>query len=535
MEVDKEIEAIVMELKKKFKIYLDGNKFLPSVLAGDIVFKDYDSINQTGENRGYIVIDSEDSKVLYYDDGVYKENGEQRIRTIAQWVLGDKSTSHHLSEVVNAVKNFGRIRIKRERLNDYLDLVNLKNCIVNTATLEIIPHSKDYYFTRKLDFDYDKDAKCPNIMKFFKDVHKPDDIPLIQELFGYCLYPTYMYHYIFFFIGIGRNGKGTESLLLTSFLGQKNITTRSPVEFNDDPYALADLFGKSANICGDIGSEPLKTTILKRASGMDGLNGQHKFGHAFDFFNHAKFIYATNAPPPIKDRSTGIWNRLIFVDFQSSFPLGGAETVPDLIKQLATPEELSGLFNWAVIGLQRLKKQGKVSFNYTTEETMRWYDRKADPTLAFAQDMLEYAEGEYLLKNTVRRLFVEYCKKHTLHAIGDEWFSKRLFDSLPGCESDRPTINGKRQQVYLNIRLKNDSDGLSSPTPIVPHTPQKTLTEYQPSQEDRINSLLSCLELYEYKLQREQLQDYGFSDEFIEKCLEHKIIRINPDKTVGVY
>jgi hypothetical protein len=83
--------------------------------------------------------------------------------------------------------------------------------------------------------------------------------------------------------------------------------------------------------------------------------------------------------------------------------------------------------------------------------------------------------------------------------------------------------------------LKNDSDCLSSPTPIEPHTPQRTLIEYQPSQEDRINSLLSCLELYEYKLQREQLQDYGFSDEFIEKCLEKKIIRINPDKTVGIY
>jgi putative DNA primase/helicase len=533
MEENNEISDVVVELKKKLKIYFDGNKFLSSILAGDIVFKDFDSVLQTGENRGYLVIDSKDSEILYYKDGVYIENGEQRIREIAQWVLGDKSASHKLAEVVSAVKNFSKIRVKREKLNSYLTLVNLKNCIVNTETLEMIPHSKDYYFTVKLDFDYKQDATCPAIMKFLNEVHKPDDIPLIQELFGYCLYPTYIYHYIFFLIGMGRNGKGTELTLLTNFLGSKNTTSRSPSELNDDPYAVADLDGKMADICGEIGSEPLKTHVLKRGSGMDIMTGQHKFGHAFDYVNHAKFIYATNLPPPIQDRSTGIWNRLIFIDFPNAFPLGGPTTDPELISKLITPDELSGLFNWAIIGLQRLKKQGRVSFNFTTEETMRWYDRKANPTLAFAQDMLDYSEGEYVLKSTIRRLFTEYCKKHSLQVVGDAWFSKKLCDALPGCDIDRPTIDGRRQPVFLNIRLKNESDSLWSPKPIEPHTPQKKL-DFKPSLEDKINQLLTCLEMYEYKLTDEQLEEQGFSKEFIAKCIEQGIIHIKPDKTVGV-
>lgn len=533
MEEDKEMSEVVMELKKKFKIYFDGSKLLPSVLAGDIIFKDFDSVKQTGENRGYLVMDTEDSEILYYKDGVYIKKGEQRIKQIAQWVLGDRATSHYISEVISAVKNFNRIRITREELNADLKLVNLKNCIINTETLEIIPHSKDRHFTIQLTFDYNPEAKCPAIMKFFSDVHRPDDIALIQEIFGYCLYPTYIYHYIFFLIGLGRNGKGTELLLLTNFIGQKNTTSRSPSEFYDDIYATADLDGKLANICGDIGSETLKTQILKRGSGMDIMNGQHKFGHAFDYFNHAKFIYATNLPPPIKDRSTGIWNRLIFIDFPNAFPLGGPNTDPELLKKLITPEELSGLFNWAIMGLQRLKKNGKVSFNYTTEETMRYYDRKSDPTLAFAQDMLDYSEGDYVLKSVIRRLFVEYCKKYTLQPISDEWFSKKLFDALPGCESDRPTINGRKQYIYLNIRLKNESDSLWSPKPIEPHTPQQKL-DFKPSLEDKINQLLTCLEMYEYKLTLEQLEEQGFSKEFVEKCLEQKIIHVKPDKTVGV-
>jgi putative DNA primase/helicase len=528
---------IVKELKGKFNIYFIKDKFLPSVLAGDIVFKNFDSVLQTGENRGYLVIDSKDSEIYKYEDGVYIDNGEQRIREIAQWVLGDKAIRNRIMEVVCAVKNFRSIRVKREELNNYIDLVNLKNCILNTDTLETIPHSKEYYFTTKLDFDYDKDAKCPQSLKFLKEVHKPEDIPLIQEIFGYCLYHSYAYNYIFFFIGSGRNGKGTELNLLTALIGKSNITTKAPNEFSDDPFALAYLFGKSANICGDIGSEPLNTTILKRASGMDILNGQYKYGHSFDFVNFGKFVYATNSPPPIKDRSPGIWNRLIFVNFPNKFPLGGPNTTIDLIKTLTTPEELSGLFNWAIIGLQRLKKQGRVSFNLTTEEAMRQYDRKANPVMSFAQDCMVYRDDAQVLKSAVRRCFTEYCKKYDLHAVSEEWFSKKLIDAIPGCEPDRIRIDGGKKQIFWNIEFKNDdSDQRPSPPSTEQITQQRRL-DIEPSLEDKINSLFNCLEMR--KANRcvntiEKLIEEGFSESFLNKCIEQGIIHKKPDNNIEV-
>lgn len=83
MAEDTEMSELVKELKKKTKIYYDGGNLLPSVVAGDIVFKNFDSVAQNGENRGYLVINSEDSEIIYYQDGVYKTNGEQQIKTIA--------------------------------------------------------------------------------------------------------------------------------------------------------------------------------------------------------------------------------------------------------------------------------------------------------------------------------------------------------------------------------------------------------------------------------------------------------------------
>jgi hypothetical protein len=215
--------------------------------------------------------------------------------------------------------------------------------------------------------------------------------------------------------------------------------------------------------------------------------------------------------------------------------LGGPDTIVDYVNQLATPEELSGLFNWALIGLQRLKKQGRVSFNTSTADAMRYYDRKSNPVLAFVQDCLDYSCDDYKLKNVMRIKFTEYCKKHDLHAISEQWFTQKLVDALPGCEPERMMIDGQRKQVYLNVKFKDDdSNQRQPPTPIEPHTPQKKLNFDLPL-EDRINQLLTCLEMFDYKLKEEQLPEHGFTAEFVKICIEKNIIRINPDKTVGVY
>jgi len=523
-------EKLIQELKTNKKtLYFNNNTFLAYPLAGDIIFEDFDSITQTGKNRGYIVIDSEDSNIFYYEDGVYKKNGEQRITEIAQWILGDKTTAHRLAEVVAAVKHINKIRVPINRLNNYPNLVNLNNGIFDIEKNELLSHSKEYLFTTKLKFDYKKDAKCPAIMKFLTEVHTPDDIPLMQELFGYCLYPTYIYHNIFFLIGLGRNGKGTELNLLTAFIGKENVASNSIVELYDDPYALADLFGKLANICGEIGNAPIKTEILKKLSGMDNIRGQHKYEHSFDFTNFAKLIYASNEPPPIYDRSVGIWNRLIFIDFQNTFE--GEKCDAHLIDKLITQEELSGLFNWAIEGLQRLKKQGKFSFNSTTEQTMRWYDRKSNPVFSFAQDMLDFIEGEYLLKAEVRRKFHEYCVKYRLREVGDEWFTKKLVDAMPGCEPDRPTIDGRRQQIYLNIQFKGEYK-VNKTEPKKPQ-PQQTLTIGN-SLVDHINNLLTDIENHDSNLTKSQLMEDGFTEELINKCIEDKIIFVKPDGKIGV-
>lgn len=534
-ENSQEVTSIVAQIRSKKNIYFNKDKLIPNNLAGDIIYDNFDSVNFTGKNRGFIVINSKDCEIYRYCDGVYLDDGDRFVKTVARQILGDKASNQRVTEVVTAVKQFAGLYVEREQLNSYLTLINLQNGVYNTVTGELLPHDKKYLFTSKMNIIYNKDAQCPAVMKFLNEVHSPNDIPVVQELFGYCMYPSYEYHKIFFLIGNGRNGKSTELGIIRSFIGKKNISSATIHDLVESEFNAAQLFGKLANISGDIGLDMVKDTgILKRLSGGDSIMAQHKFGHQFEFINFAKLIYACNNPPEIKDSSDAMWGRMIHITFPNTFLDNEPGTDPNLIDKLTTPEELSGLFNWAMEGLKRLKEKGKFSYNKNVEENRAAYERKADPIKGFVQDMLDYEEGGTIPKEFMYKTYSTWCKKEKTAAVNEVWFSRRLKDALPGCYPTRirqqPGDDSSKMQIYMNVKLKN-GEQLPIAEKLVVDTPQKKL-DFQPSLSDRINSLLTCLEMHDGSMSDEELEAEGFDYGFIEKCIEQKIITKKPDGTL---
>jgi putative DNA primase/helicase len=264
---------------------------------------------------------------------------------------------------------------------------------------------------------------------------------------------------------------------------------------------------------------------------------QHKFCHQFEFVNFAKLIYACNNPPEIKDRSDAMWNRMIHLTFPNKFLDNSPGTDPDILLKLTTDAELSGLFNWAMIGLTRLKRNSRFSYNKTTEENMAAYDRKAEPVLAYAQDTLIEAGDSYILKNELYKSYVDWCKKEKQRVLNEVWFSRKLKDVMPGCYPFRLQTVEPRQRVFMGIAFKDGTNnnvvyGSSQSSELTSIEPQQKLN-IEPSLEDKINSLFTCLEMMK-DMTIEMLKEEGFTETFLNKCLEKGIIHIKPDGTVGV-
>ena len=101
----------------------------------------------------------------------------------------------------------------------------------------------------------------------------------IWELIGYTLYSGNPLHVAILLYGKGRNGKGTLIRVLKALLGDRNCSAVGLHELAENRFRAATLYGKLANLAGDLDSKWLENTAhFKTITGEDGIQGEHKYG-----------------------------------------------------------------------------------------------------------------------------------------------------------------------------------------------------------------------------------------------------------------
>jgi hypothetical protein len=163
-----------------------------------------------------------DTERLYrYDHGVYLDDGEIVLKALIEAEFGDITDDRLVKDVIGKVKR--RTYVNRDQFNNR-NVLNVKNGLLDLETLQIHPHTPDYLSTAQIDVQYNPEAKAPAISKFLGEVARSGDIPLIEEIIGWLLWPDYNVHKAVMLLGPGRNGKGTLLRLITAFLGKNSVS-----------------------------------------------------------------------------------------------------------------------------------------------------------------------------------------------------------------------------------------------------------------------------------------------------------------------
>lgn len=126
----------------------------------------------------------------------------------------------------------------------------------------------------------------------------------------------------------------------------------------------------------------------------DAVRAQKKYGQPFQFKNNSKLIFSSNKIPDSDDKSHAYYKRWLILSFGKVFQ--GATRDPSLIGKLATPEELSGLLNLALIALRQLKKDGGFR-DISVERVRKEYEYNSNTVKAFLDDrcVIDLAAPEY--------------------------------------------------------------------------------------------------------------------------------------------
>ena len=422
----------------------------------------------------------EHSEMWIYNEGIYKPEGRTYLQEYCRQILGNAYRTHIYADVEAKVQADTYIEQDEFFREESPDFICLQNGILNLQTKTLAEFTPNMRFFNKLPVTYDAPANCPAIKEFFANTLKEKDVSIIQEFFGFILYRDYFINRSFMLVGKGRNGKGVTMRLVHAFVGQEN-TTDLPLEtIEKEPFEVGNIHKKLVNISGDINRTALdKTAKWKKLTGRDMITAQRKFLSSVSFINYGKMIFACNELPPTTDNNLGFYERWIIVDFPYTFlPQTEIDAMPaeklrnvkvqdiDILGKITAPQEMSGLLNWAIEGLERLWKYKNFSFTPPSYENEAKWTRLSDSLATFVKDCCSLSWGVAISKDKLRMAYTDYCRKNELRMLADRELKPALEEKFGIYDNrkmehftDEWGISDSRQVWYWNgICLKTPDE-----------------------------------------------------------------------------
>ncbi|HMA69253.1 MAG TPA: phage/plasmid primase, P4 family, partial [Candidatus Mcinerneyibacterium sp.] len=367
----------------------------------------------------YTTKDDNKSEMWIYKNGIYVPEGKSEIKTIMRDILDKWYNAFYYNQVMNKLEPDTFIDSNKFFNYVYKDEVPVQNGILNIFTRELQPFTPEKIFFNKLPVEYNPEADCPQIDKFLSDVLKyEDDRKVFYEMGGFTLLKEYKFEKAFMLIGDGRNGKDKSLELIKRTIGMENCCAVPLSSLVPDSFVISEFFGKMANIAGEIGSEDLKdTTMFKALTGRSLVSGQRKFLPPINFVNYAKFVFACNELPFAYDNSRGFWDRWVLLEYpyifvskeeyeQNKDNLNYKIRDENIIEKITTPNELSGLLNRFLDGLNDITYNKKFSTTKGSEEVKTMWIRKSNSVMAFCMDMIQEEYDAFITKKQFRKKYV---------------------------------------------------------------------------------------------------------------------------------
>lgn len=328
-------------------------------------------------------------RLRYYDErfyrrraGVWAETTAEDVRleltSYLQKVAPDRTGMKPVGDVFMNLKALCAVRVDGtpplpfHLADSDRRMLALQNGLLDLTALargeepELLPQDPNWFSTARLPYKFDPDARCPRFTAFLGQILNADPkklkplkagdnrVRVVQELFGYSLLPDNRFQVFGIFTGKGRNGKGTLFDAWGRLIGPENVSS-VPLESMAKEFGTEPLIGKMLNLAGDMNDvDATVEGTLKSWTGEDRVTVPRKYKAALQVEPTVKFIYGCNKLPWFKDKSDGVWRRLIVVPFDYK-----PKTAGDVDSKLRSKlkAELPGILNWALAGLARLLVQ----------------------------------------------------------------------------------------------------------------------------------------------------------------------------------
>jgi putative DNA primase/helicase len=409
------------------------------------------------------------NKEIFFYNGKYWQNiTEERFTSF----LSNVAEKMGLTELVYEHHTFGSDLIKQFTHKNFIQFVtDSKHTCINlqNGTYKFFkgkgklhPHNKKDNLHYVLPFDYLPEATCPIFIDYL-EYCLPDEEKrnVIQEFLGYVFTPNEVCNLekCLLLYGEGSNGKSVLYRVINELLGKENISSYSIPQLTDKTkgeYYTVNLQNKLLNYCSDTKGAFDDTGVFKQLVSGEKVTGRHPAGRPIEFVNNVKFIFNVNVLPSTPENVYGFFRRFEIIDFSVTVEEGKKD------RQLPTKiveNELSGVFNWVLEGLDRLLINKKLTDCKANNEALERFKIKSNNVLEFLLDegyevCTNVEQGEVF--NDLYHSYQNWINENGGHALKKSNFKDRIDASkLAGKQVFRnEKCNGNKHKV--NISKKYD-------------------------------------------------------------------------------
>ncbi|MET9597852.1 phage/plasmid primase, P4 family [Streptomyces sp. NPDC006459] len=336
---------------------------------------------------------------------------------------------------------------------DRSPIVACQNGLLRIRDRALLPHTPGFFNIVSVPFEYDRHAVAPNWGSFLHELW-PDDpasIAALQEWFGYVLSGRTDQQKILLLKGPTRSGKGTIARVMKEMVGEENIAG-PPLSALGTNFGLASLIGKPLAVIADARLSGNDSGVVERLltiSGEDTIDIDRKFRDIWTGKLPTRLMVLTNELPSFGDSSGVIARRFIVLNLTVSW-LGREDTGLDA--KLAA--EMPGILNWALEGLARLERTGRITQPESSQDAVMIMQDTASPTSAFVRERCTTGPACEVQVDALWNVWREWAEDNGVRAGTKQIFGRNLQSVVPQLTTTRPRDGGIRVRTYTGITLR---------------------------------------------------------------------------------
>ena len=332
--------------------------------------------------------------------------------------------------------------------------------IVSGECAELEPHRPEYFSPVVLPYEYDPSVEPGGMWRWFLATSlksHADKITILQEWMGYCLTPDTSHQYCLLLEGEGRNGKSVYQAALQAVVGVENCSYVDLESFGQR-FALGSTIGKLVNVIDDIQTgDRVAEGIFKSWVSGQTVQVDRKNRSAIACIPTARVSGNTNDRPRFHDRSEGIWRRIMLIELDHRVPdeemIAGMDK-PTWWSDGPEKADMPGLFNWALEGLLRLKKQGGFSDVECLRTAREEYRRENNPAQEFLADHVELGTDEdWIESEMLYRDYSEWSQKNGYKPLGARMLGREVARVFGHGRRRYGGPKAQRKYHYVGLRL----------------------------------------------------------------------------------